>query len=77
MKINISIAQQRLELFDDSGHSIKQYEISSAKNGVGQENGSFCTPLGKHIIRAKIGAGQPLIRFLYGDGQPVKFIRRI
>ena len=60
MKINISIAQQRLDLLDGNGHIIKQYVISSAKNGVGQENGSFCTPLGKHIIRAKIGAGQPV-----------------
>ena len=60
MKINISITQQRLDLLDDGGHVSKQYVISSAKNGVGQENGSFCTPLGKHIIRAKIGAGQPV-----------------
>jgi len=36
------------------------YRISSAINGVGQERGSFCTPLGKHIIRAKIGSGQPI-----------------
>ena len=59
MKINISITQQRLDLLDDGGDVTKQYVISSAKNGVGQENGSFRTPLGKHIIRAKIGAGQP------------------
>ena len=39
---------------------LKQYLISSAKNGVGELNGSFCTPRGRHIIRAKIGAGQPL-----------------
>jgi len=60
MKINISIAQQQLDLLDDNGPFIKKYIISSANNGVGQENGSFCTPLGKHIIRAKIGAGQPV-----------------
>ncbi|MDP1558768.1 MAG: L,D-transpeptidase [Nitrosomonas sp.] len=60
MKVNISIAQQQLDLLDDNGHIIDQYLISSAKNGVGQENGSFCTPLGKHIIRAKIGKDQPI-----------------
>jgi lipoprotein-anchoring transpeptidase ErfK/SrfK len=38
---------------------LKRYAISSAKNGVGERNGSFCTPRGHHIIRAKIGAGQP------------------
>jgi hypothetical protein len=60
MKINIHISQQQLDLFDDDDQLVKQYLISSAKNGTGQENGSFCTPLGKHIIRAKIGQGQPV-----------------
>jgi lipoprotein-anchoring transpeptidase ErfK/SrfK len=27
---------------------------------VGERNGSFCTPRGRHVIRAKIGAGAPL-----------------
>lgn len=60
MKIVISISSQELDLYDDNENVIRQYCISSAKNGVGQVNGSFCTPLGKHIIRAKIGAGQPV-----------------
>ena len=60
MRINISIATQQLDLLDEQGHIIKQYLISSAKNGTGQENGSFCTPMGKHIIRAKIGDGQAI-----------------
>ncbi len=59
MKINISIPKQQLDLLGNNGEVIQQYSISSAKNGVGQKNGSFCTPLGKHIIRAKIGHGQP------------------
>lgn len=58
MKINICIATQQLDLLDDQGQIIRQYLISSARKGTGQENGSFCTPLGKHIIRARIGAGQ-------------------
>lgn len=60
MKIDITIATQQLDLLDDDGKIIRQYPISSAKNGTGQENGSFCTPLGKHVIRAKIGADQPV-----------------
>lgn len=60
MRINIHIAAQELELFDAQERIIRRYRISSARNGTGQENGSFRTPLGKHIIRAKIGAGQPL-----------------
>ena len=59
-RINISIKLQRLDLLTDNGSLIKRYSISSAKNGVGELNGSFCTPRGRHIIRAKIGAGQPL-----------------
>ena len=37
----------------------KTYSVSTAKRGAGEKNGSFCTPRGKHIVRAKIGAGQP------------------
>ena len=60
MKINISIAKQMLELQDDAGMVVVSYRVSTAANGVGEEYGSFCTPRGLHIIRAKIGAGQPL-----------------
>ena len=58
MKIIISIPEQTLNLLDCSGNVTRHYRVSTAKNGAGQQNGSFCTPLGKHVIRAKIGAGQ-------------------
>jgi lipoprotein-anchoring transpeptidase ErfK/SrfK len=54
MKIEIDIAKQQL------GFGDKVYRISTAKNGLGEKNGSMCTPRGRHIVRAKIGAGQPL-----------------
>jgi lipoprotein-anchoring transpeptidase ErfK/SrfK len=60
MKIVIDIPSQELYLYSDNNHVARRFHISSARNGVGQLNGSFCTPLGKHIIRAKIGAGQPV-----------------
>ena len=60
MKINITIPDQRLTLIDDNGAILKQCLVSSARNGTGQQQGSFRTPLGRHIIRAKIGAGQPV-----------------
>lgn len=60
MKIDIDISSQQMTLRDRAGYVVKRYKISSAKNGVGQERGSFCTPLGKHIIRAKIGQGMPV-----------------
>lgn len=59
MNIIIHIATQTLELFDDSGKSLRRYSVSTGAQGVGEENGSFCTPRGRHVIRAKIGAGQP------------------
>lgn len=59
MKIVIHIPTQTLELFDDSGKSVRHYRVSTGANGVGEENGSFCTPRGRHVVRAKIGAGQP------------------
>jgi len=59
VQIAISIASQTLVL-KDQDKTIRRYLISSANNGAGEKNGSFCTPRGRHIIRAKIGGGQPL-----------------
>ncbi|MEK7810389.1 MAG: L,D-transpeptidase, partial [Pseudomonadota bacterium] len=59
MKINIFISSQFLELTDDNGKLLRRYSVSTGAKGVGEENGSYCTPRGKHVIRAKIGAGQP------------------
>ena len=59
MKINIRIPTQELDLLDNAGKVLRRYAVSTAANGVGEISGSFCTPRGKHIIRAKIGAGQP------------------
>jgi L,D-transpeptidase YbiS len=39
---------------------IRQYSISSAKKGVGEQQGSEQTPRGHHIVRAKIGANLPI-----------------
>jgi lipoprotein-anchoring transpeptidase ErfK/SrfK len=59
MKIAINIKSQILDLYDDQDALLQNYAISSALKGTGQIKGSFCTPLGRHIIRAKIGTGQP------------------
>ncbi|HEY0842760.1 L,D-transpeptidase [Methylotenera sp.] len=60
MQINISISQQRLTLLDALGTVKASYVISSAANGVGCEKNSGCTPIGAHVIRAKIGSHQPV-----------------
>ena len=58
LRIRIAVTDQALELFDGQDALIRRYTISTALNGAGEESGSYCTPRGSHIIRAKIGAGQ-------------------
>ncbi|MBI3525135.1 MAG: GNAT family N-acetyltransferase [Betaproteobacteria bacterium] len=58
MDIHISLPAQTLELFE-GGLLLRRYSVSTAKNGAGEQNGSFCTPRGKHLIRAKIGGNAP------------------
>ena len=59
MEIKVSIPDQTLTLIDDDGR-LRRYRVSTAKNGAGERRGSHCTPRGRHIIRAKIGAGVPV-----------------
>lgn len=51
--IFVSIADQSLSL--NSHKEDITYPVSTAKLGPGEEKNSYCTPRGKHIIRAKIG----------------------
>jgi L,D-transpeptidase YbiS len=59
MRIRVHLPSQTLELLDEAGRVVARYEVSTAANGPGEQRGSFCTPRGRHIIRAKIGAGAP------------------
>lgn len=56
-EIVISTKRQELKLYSNG---LKRFVISSAEKGLGEASGSFQTPRGKHIIRAKIGAGLPI-----------------
>lgn len=56
--IEVSIGEQRLRL-SEAGRVIMEVSVSTAKNGPGERRGSECTPRGRHIVRAKIGAGCP------------------
>jgi len=57
-RIEIDICAQTLTLFEEAAPALC-YAVSTAKNGPGEFNGSNCTPRGRHIVRAKIGAGAP------------------
>lgn len=66
MRIEISVAAQTLQLLNDAGQLLRQYTISSAAKGVGEQMGSYQTPRGRHRIRARIGDGLPLGAVLRG-----------
>jgi L,D-transpeptidase YbiS len=60
VRIRVSIPHQTLTLADDAGEALRVYRVSTATKGAGERSGSHCTPRGRHIVRAKIGAGAPL-----------------
>ncbi len=57
MRLHISIGEQMMKLFGDDDELLRCYVISTAGRGAGEISGSFCTPRGQHLIRAKIGDG--------------------
>jgi predicted GNAT family N-acyltransferase len=57
MRIRVSIPAQTLELHTADGRLLRRYPVSTAKNGAGEQRGSYMTPRGRHIVRAKVGAG--------------------
>lgn len=59
LEIIVSIPQQTLALMQN-GRQIACWPVSTALKGAGNQSGSYQTPMGRHRIRAKIGAGHPL-----------------
>ncbi len=62
-KIVVNIAKQTLTLImphEQGDCDSHEFIISTAKNGIGSQEGSGCTPLGKHFIADKIGANTPI-----------------
>ena len=58
-QIDIDLTLQFLRLVTVDGRVLASYPVSTALNGPGEQDGSGCTPRGKHYIRARIGAGLP------------------
>lgn len=59
MKLVVYIDSQRMDVLDDTGARLQSYPVSTGANGVGEHRGSYQTPRGRHIVRAKIGRGAP------------------
>ncbi len=64
--IVVDVDTQTLRLLGNNGQVLLKAPISTARKGVGEINGSEQTPGGKHIIRAKIGARQPVNTIFVG-----------
>ncbi len=58
-QVVINIATQRLVLYREDV-AVSSYLISTAKNGIGSQQDSGRTPLGRHIIADKIGGDYPI-----------------
>jgi hypothetical protein len=54
----VSIAEQTVSLFEQNKF-VKKFPCSTSRFGIGQAEGSNCTPLGLHRIAEKIGASEP------------------
>lgn len=59
MYLQVHVPTQKLYLIEHNKIK-KEYLISTAKNGVGEQYGSEKTPRGWHTIRAKIGGDEPI-----------------
>ncbi len=57
-QIQVSISDQSATL-SKNDQTLLKIPVSTAKNGPGFSEGSFCTPTGNFIIREKIGEGAP------------------
>lgn len=57
--LDVDTGKQVMVLIDHD-KQVKSYPVSTAKNGLGEQMGSKCTPTGWHRIRAKIGQNRPL-----------------
>ena len=57
--IYVDINKQKLFLLDNRV-TIKKYNISTSKRGVGNKSNSLQTPIGLHKIKSKYGQGVPI-----------------
>lgn len=56
--MEVSVTQQKMALYKE-GALVKTYPISTSKFGLGDEKGSYRTPVGKMEVAEKVGAGKP------------------
>ena len=58
VKLEVSIERQQLLLYK-AGVLLTKYAVSTSRYGIGNQQGSFKTPLGRHQIISKVGEHAP------------------
>ncbi len=56
-RIIVDVSQQKLFALNPQQQVLFEYAVSTSRYGVGNQDGSFKTPLGEHSIAQKIGDG--------------------
>ncbi len=56
--IHVSIRDQQLTVKENE-HPIRTYPVSTSRFGIGTEEGSFKTPIGRFCVAKKIGSDMP------------------
>lgn len=59
-EIVVSVADQRMGIYDREGNLVRTFDVSTSKFGLGDTPGSYKTPLGLHRVAAKIGCNAPM-----------------
>lgn len=65
VQLRVVLTEQRLEVLV-GGRVQADLVVSTSRHGPGERQDSNCTPRGRHVIRAKIGAGLPRAAVLRG-----------
>lgn len=55
-EVLVSLSDQKVAL-RENGKTVRVYQCSTSKFGIGDRNGSNCTPEGKMVVASKIGSG--------------------
>jgi lipoprotein-anchoring transpeptidase ErfK/SrfK len=66
----VRISEQSLYLLDELEEVVQKYAVSTSKYGVGNKEGSFQTPTGRHIVKEKIG-GQVAMNEVFVGRKPL------
>lgn len=72
----IRISEQMLYVLDELEEVVQRYPVSTSKFGVGNREGSFQTPTGKHCVKQKIG-DQAAINEVFVGREPLGVLDKL